>query len=235
MQIAGIQKLTLIDYPGKIACTLFTYGCNFRCGFCHNPELVTKQIQKSYSEQEILDFLEKRKKYLEGVCITGGEPLLNLEKPFLKKIKEFGYLIKLDTNGSFPEKLKEMIDESLIDFIAMDIKASKEKYSLVANSNVDIDKIEQSIKLIANSGLDYEFRTTILKEFHDLEEIKKMADWLNDLNSSQKPKKFILQGFQNKGKFIDDSYKTKKDVEKEYLEELKNEIKDSFEEIEIRA
>jgi pyruvate formate lyase activating enzyme len=232
MKIAGFQKTSLIDYPKKIACTIFIHGCNFRCGFCHNPELVLHEPEVEFSKDEILKFLEKRQGQLEGVCITGGEPLLSLDLDFLKKIKELGYLIKIDTNGSFPEKLKEIIEEKLVDYIAMDVKSSSENYKKVSNSNIDLNKIEESIKLISLLE-NYEFRTTILEEIHDLEEIKKMAIWLNEIIGG-KPKKFCLQGFRNQGKFIDENFKNKKDTSKEFLENLKNEIKDCFEEIEIR-
>ena len=233
MEIEGIQKLTLIDYPGNLACTLFIHGCNFKCGFCHNPELVVKPAEKNYSEEEILDFLRKRKKYLEGVCITGGEPLINLDKNVLRKIRELGYLIKIDTNGSFPEKLKELIDEKLVDYIAMDIKSGKEKYNEVVGVNVDLNKIEESIRMICGFG-EYEFRTTVLREFHDKEEMKKIGEWLNEI-CKKKPKKYFLQGFKNKGKFVDSSYKVKKDLEKEYLNKLKGIAEDYFEIVEVRV
>ncbi|MFW6233245.1 MAG: anaerobic ribonucleoside-triphosphate reductase activating protein [Nanoarchaeota archaeon] len=234
MKICGLQKTTLIDYPGKIACTIFLYGCNFRCGFCHNPELVIKENNNIISENEVLDFLEKRKKYLEGVCITGGEPLISLNKDFLRKIKQKGYLIKLDTNGSFPEKLKDFINNNLIDFISMDIKSSKENYSLITNAKININDIEESIKLILNSNLDYELRTTIVDDFHDKSELRKMSLWLNEI-TGKKPKKFVLQGFNNNGKFINNKYELKADISEIYLNELKNEITDFFEIIEIRV
>jgi pyruvate formate lyase activating enzyme len=232
MKICGIQKTTLIDYPKKIACTVFLHGCNFRCGFCHNPELVIEENENIISKEEILDFLDKRKKYLEGVCITGGEPLLSLDENFLKEIKRLGYSVKIDTNGSFPERLKKLIDEKLVDFVAMDIKASREKYREIVNSEFDLDKIEESIKLI--SGLEnYEFRTTVVEGIHDVGEMKKIADWLNEIIS--KPKKFVLQGFRNSGKFVDRKFFNKKDTGKEFLEEIKEAIKDRFESIEIRV
>lgn len=234
MKICGLQKTTLIDYPGKIACTIFLYGCNFRCGFCHNPELVIERNDNTISKQEILDFLNKRKKYLEGVCITGGEPLMNLEKDFLNEIKKLGYLIKLDTNGSFPERLKEFINEGLIDFISMDIKSSLEKYSYVSSSEVDIKKIKESIRIIINSNIDYEFRTTILENIHDKEEVKKIALLLDNL-AETKVKKYVLQGFKNSGKFIDLKYKFKRDVSEDYLLKLKQEVIEFFEDIEIRV
>ena len=233
MQIGGLQKLTLIDYPKKIACSIFLFGCNFKCDFCHNPELVFPVKDKlSFTEEEILDFLEKRKKYLEGVCITGGEPLLNLDPNFLRKIKGLGYFIKIDTNGSFPEKLKQLIDEKLVDFVAMDIKSSKENYDKITNSKIDIDKIEKSVKLI--SGLNaYEFRTTIIEGIHDVGEVKKIAIWLNEV-IGRKPKKFYLQGFKNQRKLLDEAFKKKENTSEKFLNELKEEVKDYFGRVEIR-
>lgn len=233
MKIAGFQKLTLIDYPEKIACTLFLHGCNFRCGFCHNPGLVLYEPEKIYSEEEALEFLEKRKTQLDGVCITGGEPLLSLDLDFLKRIKEIGYSIKIDTNGSFPEKLRKLIDEKLVDFVAMDIKSSKEKYEEIIDSKVDLEKIEESMKLVSLLE-DYEFRITIIQGIHDLDEVKKIAVWLKDV-IGKKPKKFCLQGFKNKGDLISESFRNKKDTPKEFLNELKEGIKDYFEEVEVRG
>lgn len=233
MEIKGFHKLTLIDYPGKIACTLFLNGCNFRCGFCHNPELVLGQIRESYSKEEILEFLKKRKGLLEAVCITGGEPLLTIETEFLKKIRELGYLIKIDTNGSCPDKLRELIDLNLIDFVSMDIKSSKEKYKDIINCNIDMNRIEKSIKLISDLG-NYEFRTTIIEKIHDIDEVKNISIWLNQL-INKRPKKFCLQGFKNRDKVLDLSFRNEKDTSEEFLKNLKNGIKDYFEEIDIRV
>lgn len=234
MKIKGIQKVTLIDYPGKIASTIFLFGCNFLCGFCHNPELVlaSKEANEDIYEREVLYYLTNRKDYLEGVCITGGEPLISLEKNFLKEIKSLGYDIKLDTNGSFPERLKELIDEKLIDFVAMDIKTSKENYAKITNSAVNIDKIEQSIKTIASME-NYEFRTTVAEELHSIEDLEKIALWLNDI-TGKKPKKFVLQGFKNMGKLIDERMKNFFDCPDEFLIRIRERIKDYFEEVEIR-
>jgi len=232
MKLKGLQKTTLIDYPGKIACTLFLFGCNFRCGFCHNPELVLDDDSTKIQEKEVLEFLEKRRGYLDGVCITGGEPLLTLEENFVKKIKEMGYAIKIDTNGSFPEKLKRLLEEGLIDFVAMDIKASKEKYSEVAAVNVDVDKIEESIRIISRLN-DYEFRTTILTDVHGEEEMKKISLWLNEI-AGKKPKKYALQGFKNRGKILSRVFENEKDVAEQTLQNLKEKIKDYFEVVEIR-
>lgn len=235
MKIAGIQKTALIDYPGKIACTIFLYGCDFRCGFCHNPELVIENIEESkiISEEEVLDFLEKRKNQLEGVCITGGEPLLSLEKEFLERIKKIGYLIKLDTNGSFPEKLREFVSEGLVDFVAMDVKGPREVYNSIANCDIDMRKIEESLVIISRLE-NYEFRTTIVSEIHDKENVKDMLLWVNGV-INRKPRKFVLQGFQNHGKFIDKKFERVKNVEEDFLNEIKEEIKDLVEVVEVRV
>jgi pyruvate formate lyase activating enzyme len=233
MKIAGIEKTTLIDYPGKIACTIFIYGCNFRCKFCHNPELVILPLKKEIPVEEILQYLEKRKGQLEGVCITGGEPLLSIDEFFLKEIKKRGYAIKMDTNGSFPEKLEELIRKKLIDFIAMDIKADKENYLEIIDSKLDLTKIEKSIRIILNSGLDYELRITLLEDFHSIESLKSMCEWIKKI-SEKKPKKICLQGFKNKEKILNQEYANKKDTSLEYLKRAKEEIKDYFEEVEIR-
>lgn len=233
MKISGLQKLSLIDYPDKIVCTLFLFGCNFRCGFCHNPELVLKQNEIEYSEKEILDFLEKRKEQLEGVCITGGEPLLTLEKDFLEKIKELGYSVKIDTNGTNPERLREFISENLVDYVAMDLKASPEKYDLVAGVEIDINKLEETIKLIVNSGVEYEFRTTVIRRYHDDDELKKMYEWILKV-VNKKPKRYFLQGFANHGKFIDNSFNQEPNVFGDYLKKFKPLAEKYFEEVGVR-
>ena len=234
MQIAGLQKLTLIDYPNKIACTIFSFGCNFRCGFCHNPELVISKPKVLFSEQEILSFLDKRKDQLEAVCFTGGEPLLTLKKDFVRSIKNMGYLIKIDTNGTNPKKLKEFINEKLCDFIAMDIKSSKEKYCEVANAKVNLGDVSQTIKMIVTSGVDYEFRTTIVKRYHNKNEIEKIGLQVVEL-LGKKPKKYVLQAFTNQGKFIDPSFETEPDTCKSYLLDLVAAANKYFEKVDIRV
>lgn len=252
MKICGLVKTTLIDYPGKVACVIFLEGCNFRCGFCHNPELVllgsegNKDLLKSeISKDEFFNFLKKRKGQLEGVCITGGEPLLTIKEDFLREIKSLGFSIKLDTNGSFPLKLKEFIDADLIDYVAMDIKSSRDKYKEVTNSPIDIKKIEESIKRIIFSFKEkkidgYEFRTTVVERYHDGVDMRKMGLWLNSLSrdaigSDKKPRVLYLQGFKNKGKLINEDFKKEKDVSEDYLLKLQDEIKDLFDEVEIRV
>jgi len=165
MFIGGFQKISLIDYPGKICSIVFTVGCNFRCGYCHNPELVIpKQYPKRIPLDEILSFLLKRKGKIDAITITGGEPTLHPDLAnFMRSIKKLGFLIKLDSNGTNPKSLQNIIDNKLINYLAMDIKAPLEKYSNIANVPVDINKIKQSIELVMNSGIPYEFRTTVVK------------------------------------------------------------------------
>lgn len=232
MKILGLQKTTLIDYPGQIACTIFLYGCNFRCGFCHNPGLVLSPQGKEHSEQEILDFLKNRKKYIEAICITGGEPLMTLEKEFVQKIKDLGYLVKIDTNGSFPEKLKELVNEGLIDFVAMDIKGNKEDYSKIAGACVDINKIEESIKLISKMP-NYEFRTTILSSLHPKEKVVNMINWVYSL-CGKKIKNFALQGFKKEDELLNNDFLSEINTTERYLKELRELINNKCENLEIK-
>jgi pyruvate formate lyase activating enzyme len=234
MLIKGRQKTTLIDYPKKIACTIFLFGCNLRCGYCQNPELVTgkKEDKPIYSEEEILDFLKERQKYLDGICITGGEPLLDIDFDFLKKIKSLDYLIKIDTNGSFPAKLKELVNEGLVDYIAMDVKGSGEKYREIVNSPADLDKIEESMRIISNFP-NYEFRTTILERYHGEKEIRDMMEWMRNVCGKQRLQKYCLQGFKNSGKLLNSSFLSERDVTEEYLTLLAKIAQPYFEEVEI--
>ena len=222
MKIKYIEKTSLVDYPGKIACTLFFFGCNFKCGFCYNPELVIEEKTFDLTEKEILDFLEKRKNQLEGVCLTGGEPLISLEKDFLKKIKNFGYSIKIDTNGSFPEKLKEFLEENLVDYVAMDIKGIKEDYEKITNSKIGLRKIEESMKIVS-SLKNYEFRTTFVPRFHNEEKIIEEIKWINSV-IKKKIKNFALQGFKNFGKFIDVDFKNERNANEKELNYIKEKI-----------
>lgn len=193
LKLFGMQKLTLLDYPGKMACTVFTGGCNFRCPFCHNGDLVfLPENTAELDMQDVLTFLEKRIGVLEGVCVSGGEPLLQEIKPFLKAVKKLGYAIKLDTNGTQPEKLKELVEENLVDYVAMDIKNSKESYAKTAGiQSVDLNNIEESVTFLMEGHIPYEFRTTIVKEFHSLKEIKEIGVWLAGANA------YYLQNFED--------------------------------------
>lgn len=199
MNIYGFQKMTLLDYPERVACTIFTGGCNFRCPFCHNASLVTHiEPALRIETEEIFSYLNKRKGLLDGVCISGGEPLLQSDiAEFIQKIKEMGYSVKLDTNGTDPQKLKMLIDEGLVDYVAMDIKNSKEKYALTAGVDVDISAIEQSVDLLKQNRVEWEFRTTLVRELHDLQDISSMAQWLVGTTS------WYLQSFIDSGDIIE--------------------------------
>ena len=191
MKIAGIQKLSLLDYPDKVSCIIYTYGCNFKCSFCHNSTLLDGDLEQT-KEEDIIEYLQKRKKILEGVVISGGEPTIQKDlKKFIKKIKSMGFFVKLDTNGYNPKVLKDLIDEGLIDYVAMDIKSPLDKYSTVCGvRNLKIDNIKESINILLNSKIDYEFRTTIMKEYHDIDSIKEILKMIG-----KKPK-YYLQNFR---------------------------------------
>lgn len=188
MLIVGFNKTTLLDYPGRVAATLFTGGCNFKCPFCHNGELVLKPfLQEAYSETEILDFLKQRKNILKGVCITGGEPTLQADlSEFIRKIKNLGYQVKLDTNGYMPNVLRRLLEEDLLDYVAMDIKNCRDKYAATVGiydkqscANVfHIDRIEESIEILQKASVPYEFRTTVVKELHTQEDLLKIGEWI---------------------------------------------------------
>jgi pyruvate formate lyase activating enzyme len=219
MLIGGFQKMTMLDYPGKVACTIFTYGCNFRCPFCHNAALVIDEASL-LSEDEILSYLNKRKGILDGVCITGGEPLLQKDIfEFLEKVRKIGLLVKLDTNGSYPEKLKEAIDRGLVDYVAMDIKTSKGNYSKVADVNVKIQDIEKSIQILLENKVDYEFRTTVVRELHTKEDFEKISEWIKGA------KRYFLQCFKDNENLIGNNLSAYTPHELEgFLEVLKNNI-----------
>lgn len=193
MKIDGFQKLTLLDYPEKVACLLFTRGCNFRCPFCQNATLIPREkIESTYKEEEIFSYLQKRKNILDGVVISGGEPLLQKDiKFFIKKIKEMGYLVKLDTNGSKPELLRELIEESLIDYVAMDIKNCFPKYCLTSGQFTFLEKVKESIEILKENKVDYEFRTTIVKEYHTINDIENICSMIGNTS------KYYLQNFMD--------------------------------------
>jgi pyruvate formate lyase activating enzyme len=199
-----------------VAASVFLAGCNFRCGFCHNPEIVAmKPDAETISEQDFLVFLKARQGLLDGVCVSGGEPLIYAELPeFLKKIKELGYAVKLDTNGLNYALLKRILDQELVDYIAMDIKASSENYSKVTNTQAEFNNILQSIKVIMTSGLDYEFRTTVLPRFHNAPEMEKIGQMII------RAKKYYLQNFRNY-KTLDPSFREEKCFTEKELENLR--------------
>lgn len=181
MRFGGIQKLTLLDFPGKVACTLFTVGCNYRCPFCHNASLVCQTKDAStIDEKEVLDFLITRQGLLDGVCITGGEPLLHDDlESFITEVRALGFSVKLDTNGSDPQKLQSLIERKMIDYVSMDIKNVPEKYAqTIGLSSYDTAPIEESIALLLSASIPYEFRTTVVREFHTQEDLVALARWL---------------------------------------------------------
>lgn len=197
MKIGGLQKLTLLDYPGKMACTVFTSGCNLRCPFCHNAGLVTHIDGQYITSEEVLDFLATRKNKLEGMCLTGGEPLLNSDvAEFLYKVKQMGFSVKLDTNGTFPELLESIIKDRLADYVAMDIKNSADKYNLTCGREVNMRNILKSVELLKCGKADYEFRTTVVRQLHDEEDIESIAKWLSGA------KVWYLQQFVDSGDLI---------------------------------
>lgn len=200
MKVTGIQKLTLLDYPGVVACTVFTAGCNFRCPFCHNAMLVLpEQIDdECLTDDEVFGFLKKRRGVLDGVAVTGGEPLLHADMPeFLARVKELGYKIKLDTNGSNPELLSEIVKNKLVDRVAMDIKNAPEEYArTIGLKSFDIAPVERSKEMLLRGDIDYEFRTTVVKGIHTKESLIGVAKWIEGA------KEYYLQQFKDSGNLI---------------------------------
>ncbi len=230
LEIKGLQKLSVIDYPGRTCAVVFLAGCNFRCPFCQNPGLVLEpEKHKTITEDYFFKFLQGRKKWLDGVCITGGEPTLYPELiGFVRKIKSLGFLVKLDTNGSNPEMVDDLIKEKLLDYISMDIKSSPDGYEKAAGVKVNMKKIKSSVDIIRKSDVDYEFRSTVLPRIHSKEDIIKIGEWLKG------SKRFFLQDFRNE-KTIDPGFQKEKGFEKKELEELKKILRSCFEEVGIRT
>jgi pyruvate formate lyase activating enzyme len=231
IEIGGLQKTTLIDYPGRLAATVFLIGCNFRCPFCYSAELVLPdkiKNQPRLSQKDFFSFLRERKGLLDAITVCGGEPSLNKDLPFfLKKIKKLGYLVKLDTNGSNPVMLKKLIKEKLVDYVAMDIKGPKESYEKIAGKGVNVGNIEKSIDILKQNKVDYEFRTTIVPGIHSKEDIIRIAEWIGPA------KKYYLQNFRPE-KTINPKLEKVKPYSKEFLSDIKKEISRFFEVCEIR-
>lgn len=212
MQLQGLSKLTLLDFPGHLACTVFTGACNFRCPYCHNAPLVLDPNScPVISEEEFFDFLSSRKGKLDGVCITGGEPTLQPDLPeFIAKIKDLGLLVKLDTNGYRPEILKQLLDAQLLDMVAMDIKNSRDFYASTAGiheASFELERIERSISLLLQSGIRHEFRTTVTKEYHTAEHMQSIGIWLSGLGGKAlttpaMPSPYYLQNFKDSGNLV---------------------------------
>lgn len=197
MKISGLQKMTLLDYPGKVACTVFLGGCNFRCPFCHNSELLGQDAPQFITEAELFSFLQKRQGLLEAVCISGGEPTLQPELPaFIQKIKELGYFVKLDTNGYRPEVLRQLLHSGMLDYVAMDVKNDEKHYPLTCGlSSINMESIEESLSLLLKGETTYELRTTVVEQLHNADSFKSIIAMLQRLSPEHKCKKYFLQPF----------------------------------------
>lgn len=200
MKFGGMQRLTLLDFPGKMSCIVFTAGCNFRCPYCHNASLV-KGRGEDIDESEVLKFLQKRRGVLAGVVVSGGEPLLHDGiAEFCRRVKELGYAIKLDTNGTRPDRLKALVKEGLVDFVAMDIKNTPEKYALTAGATeTDIAAVKESVDFLLSGEVDYEFRTTVVGPYFEVKDFEKIGKWISGA------KGYALQRFKDSGDLLDDS------------------------------
>ena len=228
MRLAGFQKTSFIDYPEKICAIIFTQGCNFKCGYCHNPELNNCENSAKISEEEIIEFLKKRQNKLDAVVISGGEPTLQKDlKDFIKKIKNLGFLVKLDSNGTNPEVLKELVKEKQLDYIAIDIKAPLEKYENIVNVKTDVSKISESIDFIINSGVDYEFRTTVIKTQLNLNDFEKISELIKG------SKKYYLQKFVPT-KILDETLLNEKTYSNEEFKNIVKILEKTIEKVEIR-
>ena len=229
MNISGIQKLTLLDFPGKLACTVFTSGCNFRCPFCHNASLVLPGMSDHIDEQEVFSFLKKREGILEGVCITGGEPCLQPDlETFIRKVRDIGFAVKLDTNGSFPEKLSSLLEKGLLDYVAMDIKTSKERYPEVCGVQNErlFENVQKSVEILKSSSVPHEFRTTTARELQTKEDFEKIGRWLSG------EKRYFIQQYEASGELVGDEMTP---YEKEELTEFAKLMKNFVENVEIRG
>ncbi|MBC3898722.1 anaerobic ribonucleoside-triphosphate reductase activating protein [Acetobacterium malicum] len=200
MNIGGFQRLSLLDYPDKTCCTIFTVGCNYRCPFCHNASIIQNQFpEKGILQEEVIDFLKRRKGLLDGVCITGGEPLLQESVgSFIEEIKSLGFLVKLDTNGSLPKKLKQLIETGLVDYVAMDIKNSPDSYGqTIGINNYNLDLIKESVDLLLSNIVPYEFRTTVVRQLHTSKDMLAIAQWLKGAEH------YYLQNFVDSGDILE--------------------------------
>ncbi len=228
MLIGGLHKLSLIDYPGKLSAVVFTRGCNFRCPYCHNPELIEDNGGDIIDEEEVFSFLDERKGKLDGVVMTGGEPTLQSDiAEFLEKVKRLGFFIKLDTNGSYPERIKELIDRKLLDYIAMDIKAPLDKYNRITLTSIDTGRIVESIYLIMNSGIDYEFRTTAVRSLLSRDDFSRIGEMIKSA------KLFALQEFRPT-KTLDPDFLKETSYTKRELEEISISLKELVSKVIIR-
>lgn len=227
MIISGFQKLTLLDYPNKLASIVFTQGCNFKCAYCQNSDLLSIKTEGLIDEKEIFDYLKKRKKVLDGVVITGGEPTIqpNLTL-FIQRVKDLGLKVKLDTNGSNPEIIKKLLKEDLVDYIAMDIKTDFDKYEDIIKINWNMDNIKKSIKLIKESTIEHEFRTTINKNNHTIEDLRRICEYLGP------DENYYIQNFEQSDYVLDKSLKS---FSKDELIRIEKKLKKEFPNVKVRG
>ena len=203
--ICGLQKMTLLDFPGKVACTVFLGGCNYRCPFCHNAELFNGKPEEVMSTEQLLDFLKSRQGLLEGVCISGGEPTLTPGlDTLLEKIKALGFAVKLDTNGSRPAVLKALVEKGLVDYVAVDAKNAPQRYAQTVGCPVDLAAVEESLRFLISGNVPYELRTTLVQQLHDEDAIREMGQWLASLVPGKKPAQLFLQSFVDRDTVVYD-------------------------------
>ena len=226
MKIAGFQKLTLLDFPGKVACILFTQGCNFRCPYCQNSGLIGHENEELISEEEIFSYLNKRKGVIDGVVVSGGEPTVQPDlEAFMRKIKDIGFLVKLDTNGSNPELIEKLIKDGVVDYIAMDIKNVLPLYISVASVKASTEKLKRSIEIIKSSSIDHEFRTTIIKNIHDIDKMKEICSYVGG-------DKMYLQNFEQSENVLG---KNLESFSKEELIEISKVMKGNYPNVKVRG
>lgn len=228
MRIDGLQTLTLLDYPGKVACTVFTSGCNMRCPFCHNASLVCGEVPPFMEKEEFFAFLQKRTGVLDGVCVTGGEPLLQEGLiPFLLEVKEKGFTTKLDTNGLLHDRLRAAVEAGAVDYVAMDIKNCKARYAETAGvPGLDLAPIENSMQFLMEGKVDYEFRTTVVKELHNKADFDEIGQWLKGA------KRYFLQSFKDSGDILSPGLSP---MEKADLLEIRDRLRDEIPVVELRG
>lgn len=228
MRIDGLQTLTLLDYPGKVACTVFTSGCNMRCPFCHNASLVCGEVPPFMEKEEFFAFLKKRTGVLDGVCVTGGEPLLQEGLiPFLLEVKEKGFTTKLDTNGLLHDRLRAVVEAGAVDYVAMDIKNCKARYAETAGvPGLDLAPIEKSVQFLMEGSVDYEFRTTVVKELHNKADFDEIGRWLKGA------KRYFLQSFKDSGDILSPGLSP---MEKADLLEIRDRLRSEIPVVELRG
>ena len=227
MNVQGYQKLTLLDFPGRTACTVFTGGCNLRCPFCHNAGLVRTPLAEQNRTDEVLEYLRKRQGILDGVCVTGDEPLLQPDlADFLRRIKEMGYAVKLDTNGSLPDRLEDLLAQGLIDYVAMDIKSSPAGYTAATGTEVDVTVYDRSVQILRNSGVPYEFRTTAVGGIHTPEDFAAIGRWLGDVP------RYFIQRFVDSGQLLGEGYHP---FSIEEMEQLLNTVREYIPSAQLRG